>query len=138
MRWEIIKAFTSPYPKKQFVLYVLVIEKQTQTGFERSFTCVPSRAKNSRSSYFIPATKKWCSVFDECRERLGCLGNEEPDLKKAWKCVAEDLVRASSPRTLHQEREVIDDVLKGVDVDQAKKIANDKKKLQEYLSKVCW
>jgi hypothetical protein len=37
---------------------------------------------------------------------------------------------------MHQEREIIDDILKGVDLDKAKKIAKDKKKLQEYLTKV--
>ncbi len=48
----------------------------------------------------------------------------------------EELTRAPSTNTLRQEREIIDDVLRGVDLDQAKKIAKDKKKLQEYLSKV--
>ena len=50
--------------------------------------------------------------------------------------MAEDLVRAPPANNMHQEREIIDDVLKGVDLDQAKKIAKDKKKLQEYLTKV--
>ena len=96
------------------------------------------RAKSAKSPYYIPASKKWRSVFNECRDRLGCLGNDEPDLKKAWKCVAEDLVRAPPGNSMHQEREIIDDVLKGIDLDRAKKIAKDKKKLQEYLTKVSW
>ncbi|CAB3990000.1 alsin-like isoform X1, partial [Paramuricea clavata] len=103
---------------------------------ENSAVAFPdSRAVSTHSPYYIPATKKWRSVFNECRDRLGCLGNDEPDLKKAWKSVAEDLVRAPVAKTMHQEREIIDDILKGVDLDQAKKIAKDKKKLQEYLIK---
>ena len=99
--------------------------------------CIPNRTESSPSPYYIPASKKWRSVFNECRDRLGCRGNhDEPDLKKVWKCLEEELARAPSTNTLRQEREIIDDVSRGVDLDQAKKIAKDKKKLQEYLSKV--
>ena len=107
-----------------------------QIGLTKSFIFIFDRVENPQSLYYIPASKKWRSIFRECRDRLGCLGNDEPDLKKAWKCVTEDLIRAPSATTLHQERAIIDDVLKGVDLDQAKKIAKDKKKLQEYLTKV--
>lgn len=116
---------------------IRLILNHIDEGFTNLNLALKNRTKSSQSPYYIPASKKWRSVFNECRDRLGCLGNDEADLKKAWKSVAEDLVRAPVMKSLHQEREVIDDVLKGVDLDQAKKIAKDKKKLQEYLSKVC-
>ena len=48
----------------------------------------------------------------------------------------EDLARGPSENSFRQELEIIDDILKGVDLDQARKIGKDKKKLQEYLAKV--
>lgn len=50
--------------------------------------------------------------------------------------MTEDMVRPPFTCSLNEERQVIDDVLQGIDVDQAKKIAKDKKKLTEYLTKV--
>ena len=88
------------------------------------------------SMYYITAEMKWKSVFHECRDRLGYQGDVEPDLKKAWRCVSQDLSRGPTARSPRQEREVIDEVLRGVDLDQARKIGQDQKKLQEYLSKV--
>jgi hypothetical protein len=133
-----IQVKISIYKNLLHLRYILFIVMQTlkEIKCDASLICIPNRDESTHSPYYIPATKKWRSVFNECRDRLGCLGNDEPDLKKAWKSVAEDLVRAPAAKTMHQEREIIDDILKGVDLDKAKKIAKDKKKLQEYLTKV--
>ena len=91
----------------------------------------------TNNKYTIPPAKKWISLFSQCRQALGCHGDQDPELKVVWKSVSVALISKRDSKLSHSDQEIIQELSDiNNDMEQTAKVTGDLQKLQSYLSKV--
>ncbi|XP_048580362.1 alsin [Nematostella vectensis] len=85
---------------------------------------------------FVSPDRKWQALFHECREKLGCEGDQDAEPLTAWKCISRALMSSHDGRPAHAKHDVLQQLFNvGNEMERSGKYTLDAQALQDYLSK---
>lgn len=95
------------------------------------------RSTLTSNKYDIPPEKKWISLFSQCRQALGCHGDQDADVKAVWQCISVALKSRRDSKLSHTDKEILQDLFNiNTEMEQSAKVTLDWQKMHLYLSKV--
>lgn len=77
------------------------------------------------------------SLFSQCRQALGCHGDQDAEHKVVWKAISIALLSGRNSKLSRNDQEITQELLSiNRDMEQTARVCTDLHTLQAYLSKV--